>query len=238
MRLEDIKPVTLPIALLNSLENPFSDVRLGAVQQLIKLLNGKNLGLARSARGALERIEEHDDSRMVSRAASQALEQIRQTEQLELQKAEEERLAVESKTREEAERLLTEQRVEEERKANKEAKRLAALRAKEQRLVREKGEADRLAEQKVEQERKAREEAERKAKEEAERLLADRKAKREAQRLAALKAKEERLAREKAARDRAQRQERLARVRTFLQESWKTLIVYVQHLPGSDPKSI
>jgi uncharacterized caspase-like protein len=112
--LEDIKPATLPTALLDSLENPFSDVRLGAVQQLIKLLNGKNLGLARAAREALERIEEEDDSRMVSRAASQALEPIRQAEQLAQQKAkneaEEKRIEYEKaeserKTKEETHRL-------------------------------------------------------------------------------------------------------------------------------------
>jgi len=82
MRIENIKPVPLPSALLDSIENPFPDVRLGAVQQLIKLLNGKNLGLARSARQALERIVEEDDSRTVSHSAYQALEAIRQAEEL------------------------------------------------------------------------------------------------------------------------------------------------------------
>jgi hypothetical protein len=74
MPLEEIRSVPLPQALLDSIENPFSDIRLGAVQQLTKLLNGKNLGLARSAREALEKIAETDDSRQVSRAAVQALE--------------------------------------------------------------------------------------------------------------------------------------------------------------------
>jgi uncharacterized caspase-like protein len=73
MRLEDIKSFDLPAPLLDSIENPFADIRLGAVQQLAKMMNGKNLGLARSAREALQRIAEHDDSRQVSRAAAQAL---------------------------------------------------------------------------------------------------------------------------------------------------------------------
>ncbi len=78
MRLEDIKSVELPAPLLDSIENPFADIRLGAVQQLTKLMNGKNLGLARAAREALERIAEHDDSRQVSRAAAQALGRVSQ----------------------------------------------------------------------------------------------------------------------------------------------------------------
>jgi len=197
MRIEDIKPATLPAALLDSLENPFSDVRLGAVQQLIKLLNGKNLGLARSAREALERIAEEDDSRTVSRAAFQAVEAIRQAEQ----------------------------KAEEERKAREEAERIAILKAEEERLAQEKAEAERIAreaaKQKTEEERvtkaklesirlaKAKQlagkkaEAEQKAKEEAERLLAQQKAEdeqrakeEEAERLAALKADEEHLVHE------------------------------------------
>jgi len=73
MRLEEIRSVPLPAPLLESIENPFADVRLGAVQQLTKLLKGKNLGLARSAREALEGIAEKDASRQVSTAAAEAL---------------------------------------------------------------------------------------------------------------------------------------------------------------------
>jgi hypothetical protein len=73
-RLEDIKPAPLPAPVLDSLENALPEVRLAAVQQLIRLLNGKNLGLARSAREALQKISENDDSRLVSKAAAQALE--------------------------------------------------------------------------------------------------------------------------------------------------------------------
>ena len=97
-RIEDIKPVPLPTPLLDSIENPFADIRLGAVQQLTKLLNGKNLGLARSAREALERVAKEDDSRQVSNAAAKALESIRQAEQLGTQKADQERKTIEETT--------------------------------------------------------------------------------------------------------------------------------------------
>jgi hypothetical protein len=90
MKLEDIKSVPLPAPLLDSIENPFADIRLGAVQQLTKLVKGKNLGLALSAKEALEGIAEKDDSRQVSQAATQALESIRQAGQLTTQKEAEE----------------------------------------------------------------------------------------------------------------------------------------------------
>jgi hypothetical protein len=158
IRMEDIKPATLPAALLDSLENPFPDVRLGTVQQLIKLLNGKNLALARSTREVLEKVEAEDDSRTVSRAASQALEPIRQAEQLAIQKAEEERLAAEkveaersAKLKAEEERLAAEQKAEAERKAKREARRLAAANAKEERLACGKVEAERKAKEESEQ---------------------------------------------------------------------------------------
>jgi len=88
-RVEDIRPVPLPGPLLESIENPFADIRLGAVQGLNKLLNGKNLGLARSAREALQRIAEEDDSNRVKLSARQALESISLTEGLPAQKARE-----------------------------------------------------------------------------------------------------------------------------------------------------
>jgi hypothetical protein len=52
---------------------------------LTKLLHGKNLGLARSAREALEHIAKHDDSRQVSQAAEQALGYVLQTGSLRIQ---------------------------------------------------------------------------------------------------------------------------------------------------------
>jgi hypothetical protein len=115
-RLIDIKPVSLPQELIEATEDVRTFVREGAIQQLDKLLRGKNLGLARSARETLERIEREDDSRRVSQAATQALEPIRQSELSALQKAEEERLAVEKM---EAERRLLE-KAEDERKVKEE----------------------------------------------------------------------------------------------------------------------
>ena len=204
MPLKDIKSIPLPPHIVAAIENPDADIRLGAVQSLTRLLNGQNLGLARSARESLERIEKEDDSRRVSQAAAQALEPIRQAEKAEkerkareeaeriaAQKAEEERIALEKaeaerKAKQEAERLLAEQKADEERKVKKEAKRLAALKAKEERLAREKAEAERKAKQEAQQLK-----ADQKAKEE-------RKAREEAERIAIRKAEQERLAREKA----------------------------------------
>jgi len=89
-RVEDIKPVPLPTPLLETIENPFADIRLGAVQELTKLLNGKNLGLARSAKEALQRITEVDDSNRVKFSAKQALESSSFTESITNQPAKKE----------------------------------------------------------------------------------------------------------------------------------------------------
>ena len=94
-RLEQIKPVALPDELIEAIEDSRTFVREGAIRELEKVLKSKNLGLARSARQALERIEREDDSRRVSQAATQALESTRQAEKVTLKKAEEERLASE-----------------------------------------------------------------------------------------------------------------------------------------------
>lgn len=80
-RIEDIKPVSLPDELIEATQDSRTFVREGAVQQLAKYLNGKNLGLARSARDMLEKIAAEDDSHRVRQAAAQALELIRQAEQ-------------------------------------------------------------------------------------------------------------------------------------------------------------
>lgn len=167
MRIEDIQSVPLPAELINAVENPLPFVREGAVRQLEGILKSKNIGLARSAREALERMEREDDSRRVSQAATQVLESIRQAEKSEeertvreeaeriaAQKAEEERIALETT---EFERLLAEQKAEEEQKAKKEAEHLAGLKQKEERLTREKEEAKRIVNERAEEaERKAR----------------------------------------------------------------------------------
>jgi hypothetical protein len=86
---EQIRPLSLPDQLISEIENPYPEVRLRAVQQLTRLLTGNNLGLARSATEALQRIVEADDSRQVSHAATQALESVRRNDRDSHQKAEE-----------------------------------------------------------------------------------------------------------------------------------------------------
>ena len=128
MRMEDIKPVALPDDLISEIEDLRPAVREWAVQRLEKILKGKNIGLARSAVEALEKIAaDENTTRRVSRMAPQVLESVHQAE-----KAEEER-----KTREGAERIAA-QKAEEERRAleNAEAERLLAeLKAEEERVT-------------------------------------------------------------------------------------------------------
>lgn len=81
MPIEEIRFVPLPAPILYSIENPFAEIRLGTVQQLKELLKDKNLGLARSARKALEKIVAEDDSRRVAESAAQALKDFSQAEQ-------------------------------------------------------------------------------------------------------------------------------------------------------------
>jgi uncharacterized caspase-like protein len=130
MPMDEIRSVPLPTPLLDSIENPFSDVRHGAVQQLTKLLNGKNLGLARSAREALERIAEEDDSRQVQRAAAQALESVRGAEEAEKNREDDKRKEEEIRRAElqeaDAQRILHERAVEVKRQEKKKAERPAA----------------------------------------------------------------------------------------------------------------
>lgn len=81
---KSIKPVKLPDELLEAIEDSRSYVRESAVGQLEKFLNGKNLGLARSARELLEKTAKEDDSRNVAELAKKILAsnyQVEQTEQ-------------------------------------------------------------------------------------------------------------------------------------------------------------
>ncbi len=206
IRVENIKPVPLPDDLIAAIKSSLPFVREGAVRQLEDLLRGKNLGLARSAQEALERIAEDDDSKIISRAAFQVLGTTRQAEK----NAEEERIA-----KLEAERLVEEISLVEEA----ERQRLAAQKAEEERIAKVKLEAGRLAEEKrhtaekAEAERKNEEERIAKAKMEAVRLSAEKagaeqKAKEEAERLIKQKAEEERLAKAKLVADRLAEEKR------------------------------
>jgi len=169
-RIEDIKPVQLSDDLISEIEDLRPYVREAAVQKLEKIVKGRNIGMARSALEALEKIATDDNTtRRVSHMANQILESFHQaeqkaeeerkareeTERLATLKAEEERLVrekaeTEQRAKEEAKRLLAEQKADEERKAQKEAKRLAALKAKEERLAREKAEAEQIARKEAE----------------------------------------------------------------------------------------
>jgi hypothetical protein len=190
-RIKDIKPASLPEELTEATEDSRTFVRESAVQQLAKLLKGKNLGLARSAREALERIEREDDSIRVRQAASQVLESFR----------------------------VVEEKAEAERKAREEADRLAALKDEEERLLREKEAAERRAKveaeklQRAKAEREATEKAAHEATKKAEReaalkaeLEAAELAMRQAAEKAAKEKAEEEVAREKAAREKAVRE--------------------------------
>jgi hypothetical protein len=170
-RLEDIKPVPLPDDLISEIEDLRPYVREAAVQKLEKIIKGKNIGMARSAREALEKIAIDDNTtRRVAHMATQLLESIRQA----AQKAEEERKAKEEAERlvileaeaerraiEEAEGLLAEQKAEEKQKAREEAERLAALKAEEERWAHEKAEAEQREKQLTERIAQAEAKAER-----------------------------------------------------------------------------
>lgn len=130
IRLEDTIPVPLPDDLTNAINSSLPYIREGAVRQLEVLLKGRNLGLARSARLALEKIAAEDDSRRVSLFAAQVLEPIHKAEGDAVQ---------ERKVREEAEQLLTKPRYEEERQEKKDAEWVAA-RVEEAGSIRERAE--------------------------------------------------------------------------------------------------
>jgi hypothetical protein len=122
-RLEDIKPVALPDDLVSEIEDLRPYVREAAVQKLEKIIKGKNIGMSRSAREALETIAVDDNTtRRVAQMATQLLESIRQTEQ----------------------------KAEEERKGREEAERVVILKSEEQRLTAEKAEAERKAKEESE----------------------------------------------------------------------------------------
>ena len=80
IRIEDTVPVPLPDDLIAAINSSMPFVREGAVRQLEEIMKGRNLGLIRSARLALEKMENEDDSRRVSQLSTKALETIRQQE--------------------------------------------------------------------------------------------------------------------------------------------------------------
>jgi formylglycine-generating enzyme required for sulfatase activity len=134
-RIKDIKPIPLPADLIAATENTIPFVREGAVKQLESLLKGRNIGLAHSAREALERMAGEDDSRRIAQLAAQALASAGQNG------------------------VPT----DEDKKANEEAHRLAAQKREKERKAKENLEADnrlRAAREKTEREKLARKNAE------------------------------------------------------------------------------
>lgn len=69
----DVKPVPLPSDILYYLEHSSSGVRSTGVEELIRLLDGKHLGLARAAQDKLREIAEYDDSLSLRKTANNAL---------------------------------------------------------------------------------------------------------------------------------------------------------------------
>lgn len=69
----EVKPAPLPSDLLELLSHPNSSVRKVGIQDLISVLNGKHLGLARGAEEKLKEIAENDDSFSFRKIASEAL---------------------------------------------------------------------------------------------------------------------------------------------------------------------
>jgi hypothetical protein len=65
-------PAALPSELQEAVDHPIATVRLGAVQELARLLGSRHAGLALAARLALEHLAD-GDSRVVAAAAAQAL---------------------------------------------------------------------------------------------------------------------------------------------------------------------
>lgn len=80
--IEDIKRVDLPDELKDEIEDVRPYVREAAVQKLTKILKGKNIGLARSAMDALEKIAtDENTTQRIAQEAKRVLEAFRQTTQ-------------------------------------------------------------------------------------------------------------------------------------------------------------
>ena len=69
----EVKPAPLPSDLVELLSHPNSGVRRAGLQDLISLLDGKHLGLARGAEEKLREIADNDDSLTLRRTAGDTL---------------------------------------------------------------------------------------------------------------------------------------------------------------------
>jgi formylglycine-generating enzyme required for sulfatase activity len=70
----EVKPAPLSSELLDLLSHPNPNVRKVGVQELIRLINGENLGLALAAQDKLREIEQEDDSLTMRKMARAELE--------------------------------------------------------------------------------------------------------------------------------------------------------------------
>jgi len=73
LKIRDVKPAPLPPEILEILSHPNSSVRRVGLQDLIRILNGKHLALARSADDKLREIAASDDSFSLRRIAIDVL---------------------------------------------------------------------------------------------------------------------------------------------------------------------
>lgn len=69
------EPAPLPPELLQMIDSPLATLRVGAIAELVGLLQGRNAGLKLAAKATLERLTE-DDSRSVAAAATAALSSV------------------------------------------------------------------------------------------------------------------------------------------------------------------
>ena len=205
-RMEDIKPIALPDDLISEIEDVRPYVREVAVQKLEKIVKGKNIGLARSAAEALQKIAADDNTtRRVAQMATEALEAFHEVEQ---QAAEEQRPkeeATEHLAALRAEERLAREKAEAERQAQEEADKLIRAKAEREAAERESAElAARQAAEKAAKEKAEKEAAEQEATQKAEREAMELAARKKVEQEAAEKA--EREAMEVAARRKSERE--------------------------------
>jgi|CXWL01.1.fsa_nt_gi ABC-type transport system substrate-binding protein/uncharacterized caspase-like protein len=198
-RIENIKPLPLSADLIDEIEDTRPYVREAAVQKLDKILRGKNIGLARSAREALEKIiADENTTRRVAQVATQVLVSLREEEQ----------------------------KADEERRAKEEAERLAMLKVEEERLANEKAEAERKAREEVEKLAHAKAEQET-AEREAARLKAEREEAELSARMVTEKAVKEKAEKESAKReaDRLKAEQEATREKAEREASEKAMVI-------------
>ena len=150
-RIENIKPLPLSDELMDEIEDTRPYVREVAVQKLEKILKGKNIGQARSAREALEKIvEDENTTRRVVQTATQVLESFNQI----AQKTDKDNDTI-LKAEEEAAEKTTSEKTEREIKEHKADEQSFDVQTDENRLARQRIEAVRMAREREQVERRS-----------------------------------------------------------------------------------